>query len=393
MKSMRLNQPIIYVAANYRLGAFGFLGGKEVGKAKVGNLGLKDQRLALKWVKKYISRFGGDPKKVMLFGQSAGAMSVAYHLMAYNGKLNGLFRAAICESGSALTASALSDGGGQKTYDILIQQVGCSNSTDTLECLRKVEFQTLADAQNEISGILSIDFYPPQFSVHVDGEFLTDAPRSLINRGKIAKIPLISGNQDDEGTALGFGQVALISHSRFQKFIKKLFNNATESQFKTLLSLYPEDITQGSPFNTGHLNAITPVYKRYSALLGDFVFQSLRRKFMRVIQSKMPTWGYLDCGLKTTPILGSFHTSELLAVFDQVPGIEHLYRANDFQSRWINFAHKLNPNPRGFSKWEKYGIEGKIMKFGPQGSLNMIKDDFRNDSIEFLIENDGILVF
>ncbi|EGG06890.1 uncharacterized protein MELLADRAFT_31298, partial [Melampsora larici-populina 98AG31] len=68
--------------------------------AGVGNLGLKDQRLATKWVQKYISEFGGDPSKVTIFGESSGAIAVSYHLLINNGDNEGLFRAAICESGS-----------------------------------------------------------------------------------------------------------------------------------------------------------------------------------------------------------------------------------------------------------------------------------------------------
>ncbi|RDX42817.1 alpha/beta-hydrolase [Lentinus brumalis] len=78
-RSIHLGQPVIYVAVNYRVNVFGFLGGAEVEKAGIGNLGLQDQRTALHWVQKHISSFGGDPNKVMIWGESAGLMSVFFH--------------------------------------------------------------------------------------------------------------------------------------------------------------------------------------------------------------------------------------------------------------------------------------------------------------------------
>jgi carboxylesterase type B len=71
---------VIYVAMNYRLGAFGFLAGKETIKHGVANAGLLDQRFALEWVQKYIYLFGGDPKRVTIFGESAGGGGVMHQL-------------------------------------------------------------------------------------------------------------------------------------------------------------------------------------------------------------------------------------------------------------------------------------------------------------------------
>ncbi|KAH9816164.1 lipase [Melampsora americana] len=389
LKSMEIGKPIIYVTANYRLNAFGFLGGKEVGEAGIGNLGLKDQRLALKWVQKHINRFGGDPKKVTVFGQSAGAMSISYHLMINNGNLDGLFRAAITESGTALHSGDLRKDGGQKAYDTISKELGCNLELDSLSCIRNSSYEAILDAQNKVSGFLSLDYYPPNFTPFVDGSFITESPRDAFDNGRFAKVPMINGCQDDEGTAMGFGQISLITDEKLEKFLKKLMKNATNDQLKTILDLYPNDIRLGSPFNTGELNSITPVFKRYSALIGDFVFQSLRRRFSRIAQSQMPLWGYLDRGFKDTPILGSFHLSELLSVF----GFTKTSRTNDFQSRWISFTNDLNPNVNGLPYWSKYGDgKGRLMRFGLLGSERMINDDFREDGIGFLAENDGYLI-
>ncbi|OBZ65415.1 Lipase 1 [Grifola frondosa] len=119
-KSIELQQPVIYVAMNYRLSALGFLGGKEVKDAGVGNLGLHDQREALRWVQKYISLFGGDPTKVTIWGESAGAVSVAMQMLTSDGNTEGLFHAGFMNSGSVLPNGKIDNAQLQSTYDFIV---------------------------------------------------------------------------------------------------------------------------------------------------------------------------------------------------------------------------------------------------------------------------------
>lgn len=83
--SVNMGTPMIGVSLNYRLSAFGFLGGKQVQNAGVGNLGFRDQRLALHWIHENIGAFGGDSSKITIFGESSGAESVTAQVLAYNG--------------------------------------------------------------------------------------------------------------------------------------------------------------------------------------------------------------------------------------------------------------------------------------------------------------------
>ena len=89
--SVRMGSPMIGISINYRLSAFGFIGGQEVLRAGVANLGFRDQRLALSWVNENIAAFGGSPDKVTIFGESSGAESVTAQVLAYGGMLVGLF--------------------------------------------------------------------------------------------------------------------------------------------------------------------------------------------------------------------------------------------------------------------------------------------------------------
>lgn len=119
--SVAQGQPVVFVAVNYRLGGFGFLPGKEVLADGSSNLGLLDQRLGLQWVADNIAAFGGDPTKVTIWGESAGAISVMDHMLLYDGDntYNGepLFRAGIMNSGSVTPADPVDCPKGQLIYD------------------------------------------------------------------------------------------------------------------------------------------------------------------------------------------------------------------------------------------------------------------------------------
>ncbi|OCH84264.1 hypothetical protein OBBRIDRAFT_711474, partial [Obba rivulosa] len=89
----------------------------------------------------------------------------------------------------------------------------------------------------------------------------------------------------------------------------------SETDVSSILGAYPDDITQGSPFNTGVLNAVTPEYKRISALQGDLVFQAPRRFVLQQRSGIQPTWSYLYKRMKLTPVVGSAHTLDLLDIY------------------------------------------------------------------------------
>lgn len=97
--SQDMGQPIMAVSMNYRLNMYGFLQSSQLLAEGSSNAGLLDQRMALQWVQENIASLGGDPSRVVVWGESAGAQSIAYHLFSYGGRDDKLFRAAIMESG------------------------------------------------------------------------------------------------------------------------------------------------------------------------------------------------------------------------------------------------------------------------------------------------------
>lgn len=182
------------VSANYRLSALGFLFSAEVARSGNTNLGLRDQRLALHWLQENIAAFGGDHTKVTIWGESAGANDVGMQLIAYGGRDDKLFRAAIMESGNPISYTALTGAQSyQPRYDLLVQQVGCYNETDTLQCLRTVPLAQLND-------VIQNTPFNTTFQNTIDGDFIEKYTSIQLASGNFVHVPIISGFNTDEGT-------------------------------------------------------------------------------------------------------------------------------------------------------------------------------------------------
>lgn len=134
--AVEIHLPVIVVAINYRLSGFGFLGSKGIVSAGLSNLGIRDQFKALEWIKENIQGFGGDPSKVTVWGESAGAISVADLSMAYGGDNSGLFHAGIMNSGNAFASGPQNLALSQSVYDNVTNATGCFSASDSLQCLR-----------------------------------------------------------------------------------------------------------------------------------------------------------------------------------------------------------------------------------------------------------------
>lgn len=132
---------------DYRLGVWGFLQTPQILAEGSSNAGLHDQRLALRWIKENIASFGGNPDKITIWGESAGAQSISYHLYSYDGRDDNLFQAAILESGSPTGASMNPLGYYTAPTENLTRTTGCWTSTDQLACLRSLTSDQLWKAR------------------------------------------------------------------------------------------------------------------------------------------------------------------------------------------------------------------------------------------------------
>ncbi|EGF99067.1 uncharacterized protein MELLADRAFT_68830 [Melampsora larici-populina 98AG31] len=369
-------KPFIWVSANWRSSAFGFLGGKEMAAADAGNLGLKDQRLAMEWVQKHIANFGGDPKRVTLYGSNLGSMAVSHQLVAYDGDSKGLFQNAILGGAVALPSPKMP--AGQAIYDRFVKAAGCPVGAGSLACLREVKVEKLVAAANTFPGIFSQLRYPLPFHVYVDGKFLTGSVQDLAKAGKVAKVPIILGASDDSGTLDTLVEDAHIFNET------GVTPCASPSDIAGLLKLYPSDPAQGSPFNTGLQNQLNSVSKQMAALFGDIAFQGLRRFFSQSVQASMPVYGFIDRGLKQTKYLGSYSGINTVSAL-RAPSAG---RSTDIQTRYLNFLYTNDPNPKGVKvQWPKYGPNAQLMEFSDTESGKIVPDNFRKDGIQYYIEN------
>nr|AIY68354.1 esterase [Leptinotarsa decemlineata] len=198
---------VIVVTANYRVGAFGFLSTGDT--VLPGNYGLKDQLLALEWVKNNIRYFGGDPAKVTIFGQSAGAASVSFHLMSK--KSVGLFRAAIAQSGSIISPWAYQRDYKQIAYDVASSlDRNFNRSSDSMQLLtflRRASAADLNKAANDFKQntgneqIIQGFRFTPVVEPDHENAFITEMMYPAIEKGHMNRVPLMMGICSEEAIA------------------------------------------------------------------------------------------------------------------------------------------------------------------------------------------------
>ncbi|KAG7293966.1 hypothetical protein NEMBOFW57_004027 [Staphylotrichum longicolle] len=395
-----MGKPYIFVAINYRVAGFGFMPGKEILADGSANLGLLDQRMGLEWVADNIAAFGGDPGKVTIWGESAGAISVFDQMALYSGNIQykgkPLFRGAIMNSGSVIPAEPVDGPKGQAIYDAVVAKAGCAGTFDTLACLRAAPYDKFLAAVNSVPAFLSYNSVALSYLPRPDGKVLTQSPDVLAKAGKYTAVPMIIGDQEDEGTIFALFQPNITSSDKIVTYLGDLFfHGATKSQLETLVSLYSPWVWDGSPFRSGIFNEIYPGFKRLAAILGDLVFTLTRRVFLEDATANhpnVPAWSYLASYDQGTPILGTFHTSDILQVFY---GILPNYASKSIQGYYANFVYNLDPNNAGggtsqkskiAEDWPQWSQDRMLINFFAD-SNGYLKDDFRSDAAKFLAAN------
>ncbi|KAJ5094983.1 hypothetical protein N7532_007274 [Penicillium argentinense] len=398
---VNIGKPFIFVAVNYRIGGFGFLAGKEILKDGAANLGLLDQRMGLEWVADNIATFGGDPDKVTIWGESAGAISVLDHMVLYEGNntYNGksLFHGGIMDSGSITPTEPVDSQRAQDVYDIVVEAGGCRNASSTLDCLRGLEYEDYLNAACSPPGLLSYSGVALSYLPRPDGRILAKSPDVLVQQGKYAPVPFIIGDQEDEGTLFSLFQSNVSNSKDLVGYLKNvMFPRATEEQLTTLVSTYGSGIsavTKGSPFGSGMFNEVFPGFKQRAAVIGDILFTLARRTFLQLssqLRPEVPSWSYLATYDKGTPILGTFHTSDIIQVFF---GTYDNYAAHSVRTYYLNFLYFLDPNADlngTYPTWPRWGKSKDLLSLAAD-KATVVKDDFRESSYEVIRKVGNVL--
>jgi para-nitrobenzyl esterase len=199
---------VVVVTLNYRLGALGYLAlsaaADEEG-GSFGNLGLRDQIEALRWVRDHIDRFGGDPGNVTLFGESAGAMSVGTILAAPSA--SGLFARAVLQSGAAGHVHDRETA--ERVAETFMKEMGFASGN--LAAVRGAPVASLLEAQQRTVGALAHGGPGLAFQPVVDGDLLPQRPLDAVRAGVAASVPMLIGTNRDEWKLYGLTDPGLAS--------------------------------------------------------------------------------------------------------------------------------------------------------------------------------------
>eukprot|EP00040_Diaphanoeca_grandis_P022620 m.121955 g.121955 ORF g.121955 m.121955 type:complete len:591 (+) comp28892_c0_seq1:164-1936(+) len=222
---------VCVVGTNYRLGVLGFL----VTDENKGNQAIQDQRAAMKWTIENIKNFGGNPQLLTIWGESAGAMSVAVHLVSPASK--GLFQRAIMESNVAAFRYSKAEDQKLSFGAKFASLTGCG-SISNLTCLQSIDSQVAMDAGEKASGAAAEglidrilegghaeDAFAMQWSPVVDatGDDLPGLPLTLVAEGKFARVPVLLGTNQDEGATFVFDIKTWLPEALFPALMDAIF--------------------------------------------------------------------------------------------------------------------------------------------------------------------------
>ncbi|KAJ8330432.1 hypothetical protein O5D80_001421 [Batrachochytrium dendrobatidis] len=258
----------VIVVPNYRVGVFGFLSSMELMREGSLNAGLMDQAAAFGWVKQNIEAFGGDSSLITAWGQSAGAISIATHLMQYGGKNpdNTPFDRMILQSGG-LPPVLNTPYQGQNDFDKVALSVNCpkTSAVPVMDCLRSVDASTLFKESFKLQLI-----YRPS----VDGTYITEQPYKAVVGQRLDRVPAIMLGNTDEGTYFAI-KAGVDSPEAARKFMHKSLDFLKLPMYEQLDALYPVDgpispvFRGGAPYGDGIFNCPSRQISQFLSNQGD----------------------------------------------------------------------------------------------------------------------------
>ncbi|MBT2387329.1 carboxylesterase/lipase family protein [Streptomyces sp. ISL-11] len=353
------------VTVNYRLGIFGFFGHPELGAP---DFGIADQQAALRWVRANAARFGGDPGRVTVFGESAGALSTCAHLTSPTAA--GLFHRAALQSGACMTAFPR----GSMTptlpaYEPFVPRerveaagtaaargLGCDRPGDALACLRGLDTGRLltADLMQAFSGVA------------YGNALLPERPDRALEGGRFHRVPVLQGSNLDEMRL-------------FLGFTLKDFPIRDEREYRARLALsYGEA--------AGAVEALYPAAKyptpalAWAASLSDASFTCGALRADRALAGRVPTYGYRFDDRNAPHIMpglpvvegfpyGAAHGFELPYLFTMPtdPPLSAAQRelSATMLGYWTRFARTGDPNSAGAPAWPRYDASERALSLSP----------------------------
>lgn len=344
---------IILVSINYRLGVLGYLAHPELSKENregiSGNYGLQDQIAALRWIRDNIGSFGGDPSNVTIFGESAGALSVAYLLASPPAR--GLFSKAISQSGYLFTMPELR----RATYEWPSAEASGTAIAGKLGAASIMALRQM-DARKLTVASTAAGFIP--FGT-IDGRFLTRQLVDTLDRGEQAPVPLVAGMNSGESRSLRQLLPPLpASAAAYEADIRSRYRDVAEAY----LRLYP-----AADLEKARLDASRDAIYSWAAE------RIVRAQVRRAQPSYLYFFGHSYPAADAAGLTG-FHASEVPFVFGNLaatpPGWPKIGGAPSQQKMadamldyWTSFARSGVPRAHGAPRWLPFGTGRAFMSF------------------------------
>ncbi|KAH7392802.1 Alpha/Beta hydrolase protein [Pyrenochaeta sp. MPI-SDFR-AT-0127] len=363
----------ISVIIQYRLGAFGFLAGDEVKQGGALNAGLLDMNFALKWVQSNIGKFGGDPRKVTIAGESAGGAAVLYQALAYGGKQKeNLFQNVITASPWFPFQHGYNDKEPTKAYDSFAEYAGCSQAKDTLKCLRDADTVVVQNASAKVSEAGPFGTFA--FLPVTDGSFIKDRPSKSFFAKALKGKRVLSGHMSNEGIPLSPPTTRTLQDFRdyitttFPGFsnsdkaaVEKTYSYAGDTQDVNPNALKFATSGTGTPtavnvsaFGSGQQQRVFNVFAEYAFVCPSYWAASAFPQGWKYQFSAPP----------------SYHGYDLQALFSGTPTPGASFK-RAFRKIWGNFV--INNNPVISVEDAKGGVESSIVPpsdgYGGNGNI------------------------
>jgi carboxylesterase type B len=353
-KIVRLTN-VITVSLNYRLGVFGFLGLRGLSGRGAGDYGFMDQQMALWWVQRNIAAFGGDPARVTLGGESAGAFSVCGHLTAPGSR--GLFSRAMMQSGSCFSRTQAATEAQSRAF---ARSAGCTSPSTLASCLRGQSAARLLDLGTSFSPTLT------------SGTSVLPQPTATaVRNGDFARVPIVNGANRDEGRTFAAGNIGW-THRRYTAWVRAAFGSHADA----VLGHYPWP-AHATKFTPAYLIGAIITDAGLAAGIGGCTNLKLDQTFARYV----PTYAYeFDArngpGLQPFPgyVWGAGHAAELAYLFPSFnngtpiaptfnSGEQELSR--NMIQYWGGFVFRGAPEFQGQAYWPRFDRTRMIMSLRP----------------------------
>jgi para-nitrobenzyl esterase len=355
------DERVVVVTINYRLGLLGFLAHPaltaEAGQS--GNYGFMDQQAALRWVQRNIARFGGDPRRVTIGGESAGGWSICGHLVAPGSR--GLFARAMIQSGSCPSqslASAEAQGG------TFAQSVGCADPVTAAGCLRGAAVGALLDQA-------------PDVALFVHGVPVFPQPlRAAVDSGDFARVPVVNGATRDEGRLFTTEFIGY-TQQQYTDWVNATFAEAATA----VLARYPWP-ADADQFTPAYLIAAIITDSGFLEGIGGCGNRALTKAMARHTTvyayrfdnrdgpSLIPVPGY---------VAGAEHAAELMYLWSSFDtsgfGPDDRELADNMTQYWGSFIRGGPPSAARSARWPSFNRAQQTLSLRPGGASTLLSDD------------------